>query len=64
MSGRTTTFSFPGKTYTVRSLMIDGLESSESVRLQQEGLGGGRKFGCGLFLPHKGIDAVGDAQEK
>ena len=64
MSGRTTTFSFPGKTYTVRSLMIDGLDSSESVRLQQEGLGGGRKFGCGLFLPHKGIDAVGDAQEK
>ena len=64
MSGRAATFRFPDKTYSVRSLMIDGLDISESVRLQQQGLGGGRKFGCGLFLPHKGIDAVGDAQEK
>lgn len=64
MSGRTTTLSFPDKVFPVRSLMIDGLDATESVRLQQEGLGAGRKFGCGLFLPHKGIDAVGDAQEK
>ena len=64
MSGRATTLTFPEKTYSVRSLMIDGLEVTESVRLQQEGLGEGRKFGCGLFLPHKGIDAVGDTQEK
>ncbi|MEM8845122.1 MAG: type I-MYXAN CRISPR-associated protein Cas6/Cmx6 [Pseudomonadota bacterium] len=64
MSGRATTLTFPNRIFSVRSLMIDGLESTQSVRLQQEGLGAGRKFGCGLFLPHKGIDAVGDAQEK
>lgn len=64
MSGRATTLSFPDKVFSVRSLMIDGLDSKDSVRLQQEGLGAGRKFGCGIFLPHKGIDAVGDAQEK
>ena len=64
IGGRGTTLSFPEQTYSVRSLMIDGLEVTESIRLQQEGLGAGRKFGCGLFLPHKGIDAVGDAQEK
>ena len=64
MSGRATTLTFPDQVFSVRSLMIDGLEVTESVRIQQEGLGAGRKFGCGLFLPHKGIDAVGDAQEK
>ena len=64
MSGRATTLTFPDKVFHVRSLMIDGIEVTESVQLQEEGLGDGRKFGCGLFLPHKGIDAVGDAQEK
>ncbi len=47
-----------------RSLMIDNLEIEESIYLQQQGLGDGQKVGCGLFLPHKGIDAVGQAQEK
>ena len=44
--------------------MIDGIEPTESVLLQQQGLGAGRNFGCGLFLPHKGIDAVNETQEK
>ena len=64
MCGRTVTLSFPDQNIETRSLMIDGIESHESVRLQQEGLGIGRHFGCGLFLPHKGIDAVGDTQEE
>lgn len=64
MSGRATTLTFPNEIFRVRSLMIDGIDITESVQLQEEGLGEGRKFGCGLFLPHKGIDAVGDAQEK
>jgi len=58
MAGRIHTFRLPGESLAVRSLMLDGLEVEESVRLQQEGLGGRRKLGCGLFLPHKGIDAV------
>ena len=64
MSGRTTTLSFPQGPICTRSLMVDGIEAAESVRLQQQGIGDGRHYGCGLFLPHKGIDAVGDTQEK
>ena len=64
MSGRIHTMQFPDHTVSTRSLMLDGIEIPQSVQLQQEGLGQGRLYGCGIFLPHKGIDAVGDAQEK
>ncbi len=46
-----------------RSLLLANLEIEESVRLQQKGLGPGRKLGCGIFLPHKGIDPVRKGQE-
>jgi CRISPR-associated protein Cas6 len=42
-----------------RSLMLADLRPEESVRLQQHGLGPHRALGCGLFIPHKGIEAVG-----
>ena len=64
MSGRETTLRLPQGNRIARSIMIDGIEVSESIRLQQEGLGPGRKVGCGIFLPHKGIDPVAYAQEK
>ncbi len=64
MSGRAHLLRMPDDDLFTRSLMIDGLEVEESVYLQQHGLGAGRLFGCGLFLPHKGIDAVGEAQQK
>lgn len=41
-----------------RSVMVADLEPEAAVRLQQQGIGAGRKIGCGLFLPHKGIKAV------
>lgn len=41
-----------------RSLMVADLAPEDAVKLQQEGIGPGRKFGCGLFLPQKGIKAV------
>ena len=41
-----------------RSLMVAELQKDESVRLQQHGLGEGRKLGCGIFLPQKDIKAV------
>ena len=41
-----------------RSLMVADLTPEAAVRLQQDGIGPGRKFGCGLFLPQKGIKAV------
>ncbi len=64
MSGRSHVLRMPDKNLNTRSLMIDGLEIEESIYLQQHGLGEGRKVGCGLFIPHKGIDAVGEAQQK
>jgi CRISPR-associated protein Cas6 len=50
-------------TVFTRALMIADLEPEESVALQQRGLGEGRLLGCGLFVPHKGIDPVFDMQE-
>ena len=47
-----------------RSLMLADLAAEESIRLQQRGLGPYRYFGCGLFIPYKGIKAVyRDARE-
>ena len=46
-----------------RALMIADLQADESVRLQQHGIGDARLLGCGLFVPHKGIDAVYERQE-
>jgi CRISPR-associated protein Cas6 len=58
MAGRVHSFRLAREILAARSLMLDGLEIEDSVRLQQEGLGGRRLLGCGLFLPHKGIEAV------
>ena len=41
-----------------RSLMVADLGPQEAIKLQQQGIGPGRKFGCGLFLPQKGIKPV------
>lgn len=46
------------KERVTRSLMVAELKQAESVRLQQHGLGEGRKLGCGLFMPQKDIKAV------
>jgi CRISPR-associated protein Cas6 len=41
-----------------RKLMLAGLNIGDSVRLQQQGIGNRQLMGIGIFLPHKGIDAV------
>jgi CRISPR-associated protein Cas6 len=41
------------------SLMLHGLSAAGSLRAQELGLGRHRKLGCGLFVPHKSIAAVG-----
>lgn len=46
-----------GYVYT-RSLMLADLTPEHAIKLQQEGIGPGRKFGCGLFIPQKGITSV------
>ena len=50
-------------TPTARSLMIAELEVDESLRLQAKGLGPYRHLGCGLFIPHKGIDDIRKKKE-
>ena len=41
-----------------RSLLVASLKADESVALQRAGLGDYQLLGCGIFVPHKGIDAV------
>jgi CRISPR-associated protein Cas6 len=41
------------------SLMLHELSAEDSLRMQALGLGTGRKFGCGIFVPHKSAAAVG-----
>jgi CRISPR-associated protein Cas6 len=33
------------------ALMVQGLTADESLKLQERGLGGRRRFGCGIFVP-------------
>ena len=42
------------------SLMLFGLSIENSLRMQRQGLGGERKRGCGIFVPHKSVAAVGE----
>ena len=46
-----------GSAFT-RALMVADLSPEQSVTVQQNGIGAQRLIGCGLFIPHKGIDAV------
>ncbi len=47
------------KIATGYSLMLHGLPIEHAIRVQQQGLGLYRKLGCGIFIPHKSITAVG-----
>lgn len=47
------------KIATGYSLMLHGLPIEHAIRIQQQGLGLHRKLGCGIFIPHKSITAVG-----
>ena len=41
------------------SLMLHGLGAADSLAVQEAGLGAHRALGCGLFIPHKSVVAVG-----
>lgn len=41
-----------GKKIVGFSVMIQGLTAEESLTLQEQGLGGRSKMGCGFFVPH------------
>lgn len=63
LCGLTHTLNFPDRQVFTRSLLIAELKTEQSIKLQQEGLGEGRRHGCGLFIPHKGIAPVGSVEE-
>jgi CRISPR-associated protein Cas6 len=58
LAGKQNTLRLPHGPVATRSLMVADLIPAQSVRLQQQGLGAGRKYGCGLFVPQKGIKPV------
>ncbi len=47
-----------------RSIMLADLSTEDSVRLQQQGIGEHQLIGCGIFIPHKGIDAVKSVEDE
>ncbi len=61
--GKTKSFTINGDQKFTRSLMIADLSKENSIKLQDVGVGIGRIFGCGIFLPHKSIDAVANFKE-
>lgn len=58
LCGKAHDLTTPGGIVHTQSVMIADLEPEQAVMLQQKGIGPGRKIGCGLFIPHKGIKAV------
>ena len=56
--------STPEKDIETRSLMMADLDKGDSVALQEQGIGEHRHLGCGIFMPHKGIKAVGETEDK
>jgi CRISPR-associated protein Cas6 len=58
LCGKETPLAIPGGFVHTRSLMLANLSLDESLRLQERGLGPHREMGCGIFIPHKGIDPV------
>lgn len=40
------------------SLMLYDLPVEQSILVQQRGMGGNRKIGCGIFIPHKSTNAL------
>lgn len=49
----------PGGEVPGFSLLLHGLSPAQSLAVQARGVGLGRKLGCGLFVPHKSVIAVG-----
>jgi CRISPR-associated protein Cas6 len=63
LCGKTAEVAGPEGPIQTRSVMIAGLTTEESVLLQQEGIGPLRHMGCGIVIPHKGIDAVKKSED-
>ncbi len=56
-------FDLDGEKVKTMSIMVADLDPEEAVALQTNGIGNDQIRGFGLFIPHKGIKAVGDQSE-
>jgi CRISPR-associated protein Cas6 len=59
ISGKAHVMGTPGGELRGFSLLLHGLTPAQSLAVQARGLGAGRKLGCGIFVPHKSVVAVG-----
>lgn len=57
--GRVQQLAAPDGLLTGYSLLLDGLNADDALRVLETGLGAHRSMGCGLFIPHKSAAAVG-----
>lgn len=62
MSGKLVAHKTDEGVILTRKLMLSDLEVKESLMLQEQGLGDKKLLGMGIFIPHKGIDAVNKKQ--
>ena len=53
LPGRTKRLATPQGGITCCRLGVEGLKASESLQLQEQGLGAYRHLGCGIFIPQK-----------
>jgi CRISPR-associated protein Cas6 len=58
LCGKETALRTPDGLVHTRSLLLANLSLEHALLLQRLGLGPHRLMGCGIFLPHKGIDPV------
>ncbi|GIK11241.1 MAG: type I-MYXAN CRISPR-associated protein Cas6/Cmx6 [Chloroflexota bacterium] len=59
ITGKAHAMGTPGGEVRGFSLLLHGLSPSQSLAVQTRGVGLGRKLGCGIFVPHKSVVAVG-----
>jgi len=55
ISGRPRRLAAAGREIVGFGLALHGLAPADSVRVQGAGIGGERRLGCGIFVPHKAI---------
>ncbi|MCU7800073.1 MAG: type I-MYXAN CRISPR-associated protein Cas6/Cmx6 [gamma proteobacterium symbiont of Lucinoma myriamae] len=58
LCGKSHQLKTPSGMIKTRSLMIADISPEESIRLQEQGVGHYYSYGCGVFIPQKGITAV------
>ena len=58
LCGKSHQLKTPSGMIKTRSLMIADISPEESIRLQETGVGQYYSYGCGVFIPQKGITAV------